>query len=194
MQDLSKRQIQIIDYSIKIISERGIQELTMKNLSGELGISEPAIYRHFDNKQEILMAVLESFKHRNRLINDGNSNEEMTAFQHLQWVISGIFMKFAGNPAIAAVIFSEEIFHSESELAEMILGMMSSNKEFFQELIEKGQTDGSIRSDIRADELNIMVVGSVRYLVTVWRLSGLSFDLNESGDKLLKSWEVMMGR
>ncbi|MCK5675079.1 MAG: helix-turn-helix transcriptional regulator, partial [Spirochaetales bacterium] len=52
MKDLTKRQRQIIDISINIISERGIQDLTMKNLSSQLGISEPAIYRHFESKKK----------------------------------------------------------------------------------------------------------------------------------------------
>ncbi|MCD4664213.1 MAG: TetR/AcrR family transcriptional regulator, partial [Bacteroidales bacterium] len=44
---LSDRQQQIIEESIKIIDEKGIQGLTIKNLSKAIGISEPGIYRHF---------------------------------------------------------------------------------------------------------------------------------------------------
>ncbi len=193
MRELSSRQIQIIDASIKIISEKGIQELTMKNLSRELGISEPAIYRHFENKQTILIAVLESFKHQNRLINESIPLDGMTAFQHLQDVVMRILEKFTKNPAISAVIFSEEIFQNKSELAEMILGIMNSNTEFFTNIIKRGQADSSIRSDIEPEELSIIVMGSVRHLVTVWRLSGFSFDLHAWGKKLLKSLAAMMG-
>lgn len=193
MQELSNRQIQIIDTSIKLISQGGIQELTMKNLSRELGISEPAIYRHFENKQRILLAVLESFKHQNRLINQGLSSEGKTTLEHMQEVISGILRKFVDNPAISAVIFSEEIFQNETELAEMILEMMGTNKQFFYELILSGQADGSVRSDVGAEELSVMILGSIRFLVTLWRMSGLTFDLEEAGEKLTRSWILMMG-
>ena len=193
MQELSGRQIQIIDTSIKIISERGIQELTMKNLSRELGISEPAIYRHFEKKQKILIAVLESFKHQNTLINKSIPLEGKTEFQHLQGAITRILQKFIKNPAISAVFFSEEIFQNKTELSEMILGIMNSNTEFVAKLVQKGQADKSIRSDIGVEELSVIVMGSVRHLVTVWRLSGFSFDLYEHGMKLLKSLELMIG-
>lgn len=193
MQDLSRRQRQIIDNSIKIISERGIQELTMKNLSSELGISEPAIYRHFENKQKILITVLKSFKHENKLINESIPLEGETALQLLQGAIIRIIEKFIKNPAISAVIFSEEIFQNQSELSKMVLSIMNSNFEFFTELMQRGHADKSIRSDIGSKELSVIVMGSVRYLVTVWRLSGFSLDLNESGNKLLKSLEVMIG-
>ncbi len=192
MKELTNRQKQIIDISIKIISERGIQDLTMKNLSKELGITEPAIYRHFESKQKILIAVLDSFKHQNKLINENIQNEGETAFQHLQRSIEMIMKKFNKNPAMSAVIFSEEIFQNQSELSELVKNIMNSTIAFFTQLLEKGQQDGSIRSDIGKDELSVIVMGSIRHIVTVWRLSGFTVDLNKNAEKLIKSLEVMI--
>lgn len=192
MQELSSRQLQIIDASIHIIAKGGIQDLTMKNLSRALGISEPAIYRHFENKQKILITMLESFKYQNKLINTSNIMEGVTGLQYIQNIITGVFQKFIKNPAISAVIFSEEIFQNESELAEMMQDIMNTNIGFIKKLIQAGQADKSIRSDLGSEELSIIVMGSVRHLVTIWRLSGYSFDLLESGKKLLKSLEVML--
>ncbi len=50
MNDFTVRQKQIIQESIQLIADKGIQGLTIKNISKSIGISEPAIYRHFDNK------------------------------------------------------------------------------------------------------------------------------------------------
>ncbi len=192
MQELTSRQKQIIDISINIISERGIRNLTMKNLSSELGISEPAIYRHFESKQKILIAVLDSFKHQNRLINENIQNNEETSFQNLIRVIEMIINKLNNNPAMSAVIFSEETFQNQSELSGMVMNIMNSTIEFFTNIIGRGQEDGSIRSDIGKDELSVIVMGSIRHIVTVWRLSGFKVDLNKSGEKLIKSLEVMI--
>ena len=192
MPELSSRQIQIIEASILIISEGGIQDLTMKNISKALGISEPAIYRHFENKQQIIMTMLESFKYQNKLISSGSIPEGVTGLEYLLETITGVFHKFIENPAISAVVFSEEIFQNENELSEMIREMMNDNNLFFTKNIMIGQADGSIRSDLDAEELSIIVMGSVRHLVTDWRLSEFSFDLLESGKKLLKSLEVLI--
>jgi len=192
MKDLSVRQKQIIDISIKIISERGIQDLTMKNLSGKLGITEPAIYRHFESKQKILIAVLDSFKHQNKLINENIQNEGETAFQHLQRSIEMIIKKFIKNPAMSAVIFSEEIFQNQSELSELVKNIMNSTITFFTKILENGQKDGSIRTDIGKDELSVIVMGSIRHIVIVWRLSGFKIDLNNNAGKLIKTLEKMI--
>ncbi len=192
MKDLTKRQQQIIEISINIISDRGIQDLTMKNLSSKLGISEPAIYRHFDSKQKILVAVLDSFKHQNKLIHENVPKESESAFQHLTRSIEMIMNRFNKYPAMSAVIFSEEIFQNQNELSLMISNIMNTTIGFFTNLLEKGQDDGSVRSDIGIDELSIVVMGSIRHIVTVWRLSGFSSNLIDSGNKLIKSLEVMI--
>ncbi|MEA1911872.1 MAG: TetR/AcrR family transcriptional regulator, partial [Spirochaetota bacterium] len=126
MNNLSDRQKQIINVSINIISKNGIQNLTMKNLSREIGITEPAIYRHFESKQKILIAILESFKHQNKLINENIQNEGDTAFQHLQRTIEMIMKKLDMNPAMSSVIFSEETFQNQSELSDMVKSIMHS--------------------------------------------------------------------
>ena len=43
-----------MESALGLIAEKGIQGLTIKNLSKKIGISEPAIYRHFDSKSSIL--------------------------------------------------------------------------------------------------------------------------------------------
>ena len=59
MKALTKRQLQIIQTSIELIGNGGIQELTIKNLSRKIGFVEAAVYRHFASKSEILLTVLE---------------------------------------------------------------------------------------------------------------------------------------
>ena len=44
---LTKRQNEIIDTALNLTASGGIQNLTIKNLADALGITEPAIYRHF---------------------------------------------------------------------------------------------------------------------------------------------------
>jgi len=190
--ELSSRQKQIINVSINIISKRGLRELTMKNLSREIGISEPAIYRHYDSKQKILIAVLESFKHQNKLIDNNSTIDGENSFEFLKRTITMIINRLNNNPAMSAVIFSEETFQNESELSGMVISIMNSTIEYFTTLLEKCQKDGSIRSDIGKEDLSVIVMGSIRHIVTVWRLSGFSVDLNESGQKLIKTLEVLL--
>ncbi|MCK4529791.1 MAG: TetR/AcrR family transcriptional regulator, partial [Candidatus Marinimicrobia bacterium] len=58
----TERQTQILNSSMELIADKGIQGFTIKNLSEKIGITEPAIYRHFESKTDILNTILNNFK------------------------------------------------------------------------------------------------------------------------------------
>ena len=46
-----------IDHAIEMIGEGRLSGLTMRRLSERLGVTKPALYRHFENKTAILAAM-----------------------------------------------------------------------------------------------------------------------------------------
>jgi len=54
----AQRQEMIIDEAIKIIHAEGYQSLSIRELAKHVKISEPAIYRHFLNKEDIILGIL----------------------------------------------------------------------------------------------------------------------------------------
>lgn len=53
----STRQDEILDRAIELLREAGLAGLTMKKVADRVGFTEPAIYRHFPNKQALLVGV-----------------------------------------------------------------------------------------------------------------------------------------
>lgn len=53
----STRQDEILDRTIELLREAGLAGLTMKKVAERVGFTEPAIYRHFPNKQALLAGV-----------------------------------------------------------------------------------------------------------------------------------------
>ena len=45
---------ELIEVGIKIVSEEGIEHLSLRNISRQCGVSHNAIYRHFDNKEQMV--------------------------------------------------------------------------------------------------------------------------------------------
>ena len=56
-----RRQKEIIEEAISLIEPTGIAGLTTQALSAADEISEPALYRHFSNKAEIIRAMTVCF-------------------------------------------------------------------------------------------------------------------------------------
>ena len=53
-----ERQKTIIDEALNIIHEGGYEALSIRELANRVKISEPAIYRHFLNKEDIILGIL----------------------------------------------------------------------------------------------------------------------------------------
>lgn len=45
---------ELIEHGIRIISEEGVDHLSLRNISRQCGVSHNAIYRHFDNKEHMI--------------------------------------------------------------------------------------------------------------------------------------------
>lgn len=189
---LTDRQKEIITVSLELIDKKGIQGLTIKNLAGKIGISEPAIYRHYENKIQILIAILDFFKSNteefftNELKNNRNSIEKI---EHL---FSNHFKNFAATPSLVSVVFSEEIFRNETILIAKIEEIMKNNNMVITEIIESGQNKGEIRTDIKADNLAIMILGSLRMFVKQWQMTHYSFDLVKNGAEFIHSIKLLI--
>lgn len=184
---LSDRQQQIIDESIKLIDSKGIQGFTIKNLSKEVGISEPGIYRHFENKFAILSTILDSFKRNifeNQVVSLNKSKDPM---EKIKIFANRIFEIFTHNPALITVIFSEEIYQNEKELSYRVNEIQVFNENLIASFLVELRQDKKLPAHVNIDSFTLMFFGSIRLLAKKWKTSGYSFDLKVKGEELLSS-------
>jgi AcrR family transcriptional regulator len=52
------RQEEILDRTVELVREGGLANLTMKKVADRMGFTEPALYRHFPNKQALILGLL----------------------------------------------------------------------------------------------------------------------------------------
>ena len=191
MNEYTERQNQIIQESIQLIAEKGIQGLTIKNISKAIGITEPAIYRHFENKNEIILAIISTMKSSTDA-ELSQIDENNPTIDKIKKMIQGHTNRFIKNPSLTAIIFSEEIFNNNSILAKPIRLMMKLNQNKLISMIEKGQAAGDVRIDIKAEQISLMVIGSFRFLVSKWHIMNFDFDLKKDVDEMLNAIETVL--
>lgn len=182
----TERQKEIIQVSLDLISEKGIQGLTIKNIASKIGTSEPAIYRHYKNKIHILLSILETFKVFSQFAFNEELNKDIDSIEKITNIFNKHFQEFTKNPSLVCVIFSEEIFTNEELLIEKISGIMTENEEVMQKILRQGQTNSEIRSDLDINMLSTVIMGSLRLFVKKWQFSNRSFDLVKNGESLVE--------
>lgn len=181
------RQKEIILAAIKIIATKGYQELTTKHLAEEVGVSEAALYRHFDSKTDLIHKILEYFQQVAHEAMGDIHDTIKDPLKQIKAFVMNRYKLFMQNPDLAKVMFSEEIFQNDRSLAEHNLTIMHIHRDQLLASINQAQERGEIRQDLEAIQLFRIIVGSMRLLVTQWQLCGNQFELLSEGEKLWKT-------
>ena len=188
----SNRQIDIIEAATHLLGNKGIQNLTTKSLAAEIGFSEPALYRHFKGKTDILESVLTYYQ---QVLKAGLTHiiqSEESGLMKIRAMMDFQFTHFTRNPAVIMVVFAETSFQYNNVLSKAVSEILTQKTSMVAKIIKTGQAEGSIRDDIDAEQLVTMIIGSMRFTVLKWRLSGFNFSLIDEGEKLWNAVELLI--
>lgn len=176
-----KRQVLIIDEAIKIIHEMGYQSFSIRELSKRVGISEPAIYRHFLNKEDIVLGILGRFSDFDiKLFNEVKIKEKPV--EKIQCFIQYHFNFLEKNPGMTSVVFAEEIFNQSSLIKEKMWAIMEKRKRILKSIIDEAKLNNQV-IDLETDEILTVILGIIRLAILEWRMSGFAFSLSQRGAK-----------
>jgi len=181
--DTQTRQRQIVDAAVILLKQSGLAGLTIKNLAGKVNISEQAIYRHFENKLAILKALILYF---NQSLHEKLKSLVPTndILESIQQIIISHLEYFAEKPEMAALVYPEEVFQAEPLISAQVQDTIEKRISTIADIIKQAQQQGKISSEQSAENLALIIFGSIRIMITNWRFSGFSFDLVKKGKAL----------
>jgi AcrR family transcriptional regulator len=190
----TERQLEIIHTGIKLIAEKGLQGLTIKNLSNAIGISEPAIYRHYKNKKEILVNIIDFFSKSTELKITEIAQSDLPSFDKLRLAFEFQFTRLQKNPALISVISSEEIYHGEEYLKKKIKDITLFLAGQLEAIIKEGQKKNEIRNDLPSSQLTIIIMGAMKMMMAKWQLFDQKINLVEEGSKILENILMLVSK
>jgi AcrR family transcriptional regulator len=184
---MSDRQDEIVGTALRIISEDGIQELTMKKIAAVIGITEPALYRHFTSKFQILSAVVDTIAAARSALSGTSTSGVRNAESDILGFFIGHARLFTREPAMTVILFSEDLFRNDKELSERVAAIMDDTRHRMQEALAVGVKTGMMRADLDLPMASLLLVGGFRQLVSSWRLASYQFSLEEHTARLVGS-------
>lgn len=185
-----ERQKTIIDEALNIIHEGGYESLSIRELATRVKISEPAIYRHFLNKEDIVLGILARISAFDQELIK-SINKKNTGLEKLNEFIIFHFSFLEKNRQMTSVIFAEDIFTQSDILKEKLLKILKHRKKLIIDIIESAKSDNKIK-EVESTELSKIIIGTIRMSVLEWKLSNFSYSLIESGNKIIKTFEKMI--
>jgi AcrR family transcriptional regulator len=189
---LTERQSEIVNVAMKILVEKGMQNLTVRNVATEVGVSEAAIYRHFESKHDLLVKLLTKLQNLILPIFQSSKTPILDLEDELKELIGSIFSQIEEKPAFAIFVFTEEVFHVDAQLRPLLKEMLFEMIVQLEQLITKYQEKKKCRADISARHLANLLLGSIRLEITKWHLSANSYPLTEKGQPLANTLATLL--
>ncbi|NLO44426.1 MAG: TetR/AcrR family transcriptional regulator [Candidatus Cloacimonetes bacterium] len=185
--EMTKRQMEIVQAAIGLIAREGYEKLTTKNIAAELGVTDAALYRHFDSKKDLIKMILHHFENISCQVISSIESQDLSPMEKIRYFVMNRYEMFKEDPELAMVMFSEELFQNDHSFEEHLLSIMHIHRDQIMGYIMQGQKLGEIRSDLNPMNVFRMIVGSMRMLVTQWNLSKHAFDLELEGKSLFNT-------
>lgn len=184
---ISDRQFEIIEAAGRILSASGVSGLTIKNLAREMNFSESAIYRHFNSKEDIIVALLaylaENMDERLRQVAAADKNPLET----LESFFINQLRFFAKNPHFVVAVFSDGLLEESPKINAAILKIMEIKMKHLLPLVMEGQQQGFFTNAIATEELIHIIMGAFRLQMFKWRIADFQFDIERLGRNMLQA-------
>ncbi|MGC9362281.1 MAG: TetR/AcrR family transcriptional regulator [Candidatus Syntrophosphaera sp.] len=185
--ELTARQEEIIQAAITIIARQGFKALTTKNLAGELKLTEAALYRHFKNKNDLILRILDHFKNLSCEVLERIRDGELDPMEKIHRFVLSRYELFTDNPELAQVMFSEELFRFDPFYARQMQEIMEIHRDSVTGYISDAQARGMIAKELDPLQLFRIIIGSMRFMISQWNLGGHGFVLVKEGEALFQT-------
>ena len=187
IKEISGRQEEIIKASGKILTTSGVGGLTIRRLAEEMGFSEGAVYRHFKNKEEIIISMLGLMSERMDELYSRAISKTQTTEEKFHTLFQNQFSFFKKNPDFVVAVFSDGLMEESEKINEAILKIMGVKMKHLRPILQEGQKNKIFKDEIPLEALMHIVMGTFRLQMFKWRISGFKGDISRSGNKMIKS-------
>ncbi len=178
----TKRKEQIFQVMLEIISREGVSAVSTLRVAEELGISQPAIYKHFHSKDEMLIFFVDNLdvllQNNLRKIDEGkNTRDKINKF------INEHFRMLQKTRVLPRVIFSDTLHIGNPEIRKHLRTTIFRYKSHLMSIIQEGIDNKEITVAIEADAATTIIFGSILANTLFWMLDGMNTSLLKEKEK-----------
>ncbi len=177
-QTTSLRRKQIIDALRKLIIECGSENVTVRRIAKEIGVSQGAIYRHFKSKREILSFLVDYIEEN--LIGDIEKNDpHAKTLEILENILKNHISAIEQRKGVSFLVVAEIISLGDKRLNRKIYDVLNNYIDHIKDIIILGIQSKEIKADIDPGMTATTFFGVIQGLVSLWALSNYTFTLEE---------------
>lgn len=154
------RREQIAEAALALVAEQGVAALTARNVARAIGVTAPALYRHFPGgKADILASVLDlldavKFQGLRQAMEE--PGPAMAKLRRCYQLHIETIQRYRALPNL---VLADSLWDEEPKLRERLYTSHHDQQRMIAEMIAEGQAQGEIRADISPDQIFVQFLG-----------------------------------
>ena len=179
------RKAEIVATTLRLADELGPDRLTTQAVANAVGLTQPAVFRHFPTKQALWLGVAEAIDATMTDAWQAALASRSAPLDRVDLLIRTQLRQIEGNPAIPAILHSRELHTENAELRERFRSLMMRFQGLLRAELIAARDGGLIRGDVDPDDGAILLISLLQGLAIRWALGNRSFLLEVEGARLV---------
>jgi AcrR family transcriptional regulator len=177
------RREQIAEAALALIAAKGLGKLSLASVARRVGLVPSGIYRHFRNKDEIILAVIDRMAARMMRNVEAACEETADPVLRLKSLLLHHIRVIREGRAIPRIIFSDDFHSGHPERKLRVQRLMADYLGRIADLVRQGQQRGTIRPELEPPTVALMFLGMVVPPGILWHVSEGAFDVSRHAER-----------
>ena len=186
--DSGIRREQIAEAALSLVADRGMSRLSMAAVARRVGLVPSGIYRHFKNKDEVLLAVLDRIAARMEENVRAAREETGDSLERIRSLLMRHVRFLREGRAVPRIVFSDDFHRGHPERKARVQRILAGYLGRIGEFVRQGQEEGKIRPDLDPATVAMMVLGIVVPAGILWHITEGGFDVTRHADR---AWQIL---
>jgi AcrR family transcriptional regulator len=168
-----------------LADEIGPDRLSTTDVARAIGLSQPAIFRHFPTKNELWLAVAEDIAEQLKAAWTTAETLATGPNDRLKALIEAQLSAIAHTPALPSILFSRELQVENPGLRNVFREILGAYQGRLVSAIRDQQASGDLQGDESPEDIAILLTSLVQGVAIRWTLGARGFSLVDEGVRLL---------
>jgi len=172
---------------LSLVAAHGVNRLSMASVARRVGLVPSGIYRHYKNKDEMILAALDRIDARLKANIREAAAECPDPVDQLRSLLMRHVRVIREGRAVPRIIFSDDGHAGHPQRTARVQQILGAYLGRIGELIRQGQQEGKVREDLDPATAALLFLGIVVPAGILWHMTDGGFDVTKHAER---AWQI----
>jgi AcrR family transcriptional regulator len=168
----------ILKEAASLFSEQGYERTSMRAIAERTGVSKPAIYYHFANKQSLFEELINTSFEISKQRMEEIANSDRDPIQQLKDLTIASFKSTKENPEMMRFIYDLTAGNIHKTIDLDHKQVFSKHQQWFSQIINNGKRLGLLNQDLDDIDFTMIYIGTINMYIMSY-LKGYTKELSD---------------